>query len=205
MAFDDKLPRNSESRCIAMSLRMIRKHAPQVKWVISFADGCSCGDGAIYRASGFVLTGIKKNTSIAVMPDGSKIHEIALKVSPLKPRPQLGGRSYFDITGGAQLIQEVLGSNRREGSTRLPTSIYQVPIPWLGGETHGSDNSVQRYRRGRCRDVQGRAYISGIAPPRVIQCSRGCSSEEERRGTTPEAAVRVRPDRSNRNVKPPQK
>lgn len=100
MAFDDKLPRNSESRCIAMSLRMIRKQAPQVKWVISFADGCSCGDGAIYRASGFVLTGIKKNTSIAVMPDGSKIHEMALKNSPLKPRPQFGGRSYFDITGG---------------------------------------------------------------------------------------------------------
>lgn len=52
MAFDPVLPRNSESRCISVSLRMIRRQAPHVKWVISFADGCSCGDGGIYRASG---------------------------------------------------------------------------------------------------------------------------------------------------------
>ncbi|MFR3876814.1 MAG: hypothetical protein ACLTYW_00180 [Collinsella sp.] len=52
MAFDDVLPRNSESRCISVALRMIKKQAPQIKWVISFADGCSCGDGAIYRARG---------------------------------------------------------------------------------------------------------------------------------------------------------
>ena len=118
MAFDDKLPRNSESRCIAMSLRMIRKQAPQVKWVISFADGCSCGDGTIYRASGFVLTGIKKNSNIAVMPDGSKIHKMTLESSPLKPLPQFGGRSYFDITGGRRSFKkflEVTGGKAQPG------------------------------------------------------------------------------------------
>ena len=51
MAFDDYLPRNSESYCIGKTLRMIRKQAPHVKWVISFADGTQCGDGTIYRAS----------------------------------------------------------------------------------------------------------------------------------------------------------
>jgi hypothetical protein len=40
-------------------MRMIQKHYPHVEWVISFADGCQCGDGTIYRAAGFVLTGIK--------------------------------------------------------------------------------------------------------------------------------------------------
>lgn len=100
MAFDSVLPRNSESRCIAISLKMIRKQAPHVKWVISFADGCSCGDGAIYRASGFVLTGIKENKNIAIMPDGSKIHKMTLESNPLKPLDIAGGRSYFDITGG---------------------------------------------------------------------------------------------------------
>lgn len=39
MAFDDYLPRNSESYCIAKTIRMIRKQAPQIKWIISFADG----------------------------------------------------------------------------------------------------------------------------------------------------------------------
>ncbi len=64
MAFDDYLPKYSESRCIAISIKLIRKNAPQIKWVISFADGTQCGDGTIYRASGFNLIKIKKNTSM---------------------------------------------------------------------------------------------------------------------------------------------
>lgn len=64
MAFDDYLPKNSESRCISIALRLIKKNAPQIKWVISFADGCQCGDGTIYRASGFNLVKIKKNSSM---------------------------------------------------------------------------------------------------------------------------------------------
>jgi hypothetical protein len=64
MAFTDDLPRNSESRAIAIAFRLLRKHAPHLKWVISFADATQSGDGAIYRASGFVLTGIKKNNQI---------------------------------------------------------------------------------------------------------------------------------------------
>ena len=62
MAFDDYLPRNSESRCIAITIKLIKKQAPQIKWILSFSDGTRCGDGTIYRASGFYLTGIKNNT-----------------------------------------------------------------------------------------------------------------------------------------------
>ena len=64
MAFDKILPKNSESRCIAVSLKIIRKNAPQRKWVLSFADGMHCGDGTIYRASGFMLTGISSASMI---------------------------------------------------------------------------------------------------------------------------------------------
>ena len=63
MAFSPILPRNSESRCISVSIRLIRKHAPQVKWLLSFADGTQCGDGTIYRASGFHLTQIRENNT----------------------------------------------------------------------------------------------------------------------------------------------
>lgn len=68
MAFSEALPRNSESRAIAIAMRLLRKHAPQLKWVISFADGTQCGDGAIYRASGFVLTAIKENQQLYTLP-----------------------------------------------------------------------------------------------------------------------------------------
>lgn len=73
MAFSDLLPRNSESRCISIAMKLIKKNYPNIKWIISFADGCQCGDGTIYRASGFVLTNIKKNTQIMEFPDGTKI------------------------------------------------------------------------------------------------------------------------------------
>lgn len=71
MAFNDVLPRNSESRCISVSLRLIRKNAPQIKWVLSFADGTQCGDGTIYRASGFLLTQVKVNNHIIRLADGT--------------------------------------------------------------------------------------------------------------------------------------
>jgi len=77
MAFDDYLPKYSESRCIAVSIRLIKKNAPHIKWVISFADGTQCGDGTIYRASGFKLVGIAENTALRVNPDtGEAMHVI---------------------------------------------------------------------------------------------------------------------------------
>ena len=82
MAFDDYLPRNSESYCIGKTLRMIRKQAPQVKWVISFADGCQCGDGTIYRASNFVLTGITKNKTIIEFPSGDRMAALTFENNP---------------------------------------------------------------------------------------------------------------------------
>ena len=54
--------RRFESRFIAITVRLIKKHYGNVEWLLSFSDACSCGDGTIYRASGFLLTGIKRNT-----------------------------------------------------------------------------------------------------------------------------------------------
>lgn len=71
MAFSDRLPRNSESRALAIALRLMRKSYPHIEWVISFADGTQCGDGTIYRASGFVLTQINKNKTLVRLPDGT--------------------------------------------------------------------------------------------------------------------------------------
>jgi hypothetical protein len=70
LAFADWLPRNGESRAIAYAMRFIKKTYPWMKWIISFADGTQCGDGTIYRASGFVLTGIKVNNQIWEAPSG---------------------------------------------------------------------------------------------------------------------------------------
>lgn len=73
MAFSDALPRNSESRALSIAVRLLRKHAPQVQWVVSFSDGAQCGDGTIYRASGFVLTQIKRNDQMWVPPESAEV------------------------------------------------------------------------------------------------------------------------------------
>ena len=100
MAFTDALPRNSESRAIAIAMRLLKKHAPHIEWIISYADGTQCGDGTIYRASGFHLTSIKVNNNLAQLPNGEVIHKISLESNPTSPRPELGGRSYYDVTKG---------------------------------------------------------------------------------------------------------
>lgn len=73
MAFDDYLPENSESRCLGVAFRLLRKYAPHIKYVVSFSDATASGDGTIYRAAGFLLTQIKRNNTILEMPDGERI------------------------------------------------------------------------------------------------------------------------------------
>jgi len=78
MAFSQALPRNSESRALSVAMRMIRRQYPQLEWVVSFADATNCGDGTIYRAAGFVLTGITQNDTILIAPDGTRITNLVL-------------------------------------------------------------------------------------------------------------------------------
>ena len=88
MAFADWLPRNGESRCIGYAMRFIRAHYPWIKWVVSFADATQCGDGTIYRASGFVLTAIKKNDQIWEAPTGETFNDTSI-------RPGIGSAKTF--------------------------------------------------------------------------------------------------------------
>lgn len=88
MAFADWLPRNSESRAIAIAMRLIRKTYPHIEWVISFADGTQCGDGTIYRASSFSLTGIKENTQIWEAPCGQTFSRMSLTDGRSKQQQQ---------------------------------------------------------------------------------------------------------------------
>lgn len=81
MAFSDILPKNSESRAIAISIRLIKKQAPHIKWIISFADGCQCWDGTIYRAAWFELSQIKENSRLVRFQDWVVAHWLSLATS----------------------------------------------------------------------------------------------------------------------------
>lgn len=73
MALINSAPKNAESRIIGITIKMIKRHYPNIKAILSFADACQCGDGTIYRAANFKLLDIKINNSLLVSPDGNKI------------------------------------------------------------------------------------------------------------------------------------
>jgi len=81
LAFDDVLPKNSESRALSVMFKLLKKNAPQIKWILSYADGSQCGDGTIYRATGFYLTQINDNKSMWRMPDGNVVCKLVFEAS----------------------------------------------------------------------------------------------------------------------------
>ena len=107
MAFSDRLPRNSESRAIGVAMRLIRKAYPHIEWVVSFADGAQCGDGTIYRASGFVLTGVRPNGQIIRFPDGLIETRLVL-TDARRPRRLEVARRYGVDAGGAASLKPFL-------------------------------------------------------------------------------------------------
>ena len=115
MAFADWLPRNSESRAISVAMRLIRKAYPQLEWVVSFADGTQCGDGTIYRASGFVLTGIKENTQVWEAPSGEKFSRTSLTDGRSKQQQQQARvvASRTTLTKGKHVLENGAASMRQ--------------------------------------------------------------------------------------------
>lgn len=101
MAFDDRLPRNSESRALGVLARILRRQRPDIEWIVSFADAAQCGDGAIYRAAGFLLTAVKPTTDLAVTATGETVHSVTLRSQSTKALPWAGGRTVAEITGGS--------------------------------------------------------------------------------------------------------
>jgi len=97
MAFDEYLPVNSESRVLSVCLKLIKKNAPHIKWILSYADGCDCGDGTIYRASGFYLTLIKENSDLFLLPNGKKTHSMTIKSSKELMSKYGNWKKYLDI------------------------------------------------------------------------------------------------------------
>lgn len=122
LAFSDNLPRNSESRALSIAFKLLRKHAPQLKWVVSFADATQCGDGTIYRAAGFVLTGIKKNNQIWIAPDeaGTRFSRASLTGNRAKnEQARAKTLSRVTATKGRNIIHTVAAPHSPGGGSSM--------------------------------------------------------------------------------------
>lgn len=146
MAFSDALPRNSESRAIAIAMKILRKHAPHLKWVVSFADATQCGDGTIYRASGFVLTGIRKNTSIWEAPDGDVSDDITVK----------SGNPSLRVPGTRESRTSLTDNRSHKEQARAQQTIARLSVTKSGYTSAANGGaSMKAYKEAGFKPLQG--------------------------------------------------
>ena len=171
LAFADWLPRNGESRAIAYAMRFIKKTYPWMKWIVSFADGTQCGDGTIYRASGFVLTTIKKNSSLWKMPDGEVICDVVSRMKGCTGvRKRIGfhvgesWKSFSSRTGAASLP----GFQLRYIYFLDPTAKDRLTVPIL------PFSEIERRGAGMYKGIKRVSSIDSDAPG--VQSGEGGAS-----------------------------
>ena len=106
MALSDSCPKNSESRSLGICLRILKKKYPHIKVVISFADACQCGDGTIYRASGFRLHSFKKNNSLIDIPGFGVVPRLSLDNSrPSKVQGEIRKKFGANFATASELVK----------------------------------------------------------------------------------------------------
>lgn len=107
---------------------------------MSFSDGTQCGDGTIYRASGFVLTQIKKNTSLYETPSGIPMSEVTWNSATPERRVLIAkqyGMTKFDassfITKTAKLngMKSLVGYQLRYVYFLNPEAKKRLTVPIL--------------------------------------------------------------------------
>lgn len=181
LAFTEELPKNSESRAIAMAIKLLRKYAPHVKVLISYADATQCGDGTIYRASGFVLTGIKKNNTMWKMPDGNVYCNIVFDPG-FQPNSKGGSiKARYGKTGGEASVSflKKSGAERLDGfqlrymyfidpSYRERLTVPELPYSEIERRGAGMYKGQKRGRGEIDSAPQSNEEIGGASPTRPL-------------------------------------
>ena len=184
MAFSDRLPRNSESRCLSVAFRLIKKHYPHIEWVVSFSDGCQCGDGAIYRASGFVLTGIRKNGQIIKFPDGLIETRLVLTDSRRPRRIELA-KKYGLILGGGASLKPFIDFGA------VPLDGYQLRYIYFLNKEARARLTVPILPFSKIDEMGARMY-KGVSYARTKKANS--SDQLERGGVTPTCTLQNTPN-----------
>jgi hypothetical protein len=166
MAFSDKLPRNSESRALAVAFRMIRKHYPHIEWVVSFSDACQCGDGAIYRASGFCLVDIKRNKTLYRLPDGRVVNNLCMTgrsmITDLRARPDISSAWSYRKNARVLGAEPVGGFQIKYVYFLNPAARERLTVPILPF-SRIAEMGASMYRGERTRPKQATPATSGEA------------------------------------------
>lgn len=159
MAFSDVLPRNSESRAMAVVFKLIKRHYPHIEWIVSFSDGTQCGDGTIYRAAGFLLTDIRESNALRVNPETGEVmhviqaHHLMISKEFRTWRP----------TKGYQL--RYIYFLNPEARKRLTVPV----IPFSKIDEMGAGMYKGKPKRAKGQESENHSDLGGSTPTRTLQ------------------------------------
>ena len=101
---DDELGANAESKTISLCLKWVKEKKPELKWIISFADGMMGKVGTIYQATNFTYTGFRKDGGIWMTKEGERLHSISLwhrhKTINRGELEKIYGKPLYKVFGG---------------------------------------------------------------------------------------------------------
>lgn len=147
MALSPECPRNSESRAISVCVSMMRRHAPWLRWLVSFADGGQSGDGVIYRAAGWTLTQQRENSTLYTDTEtGAVVSAVGIRTSArlrlrygrsamlsplLTPIDGSMRRYMIGLTRDAQasIASMAIAGTREAGPTAPPSRAFDSTCP----------------------------------------------------------------------------
>jgi hypothetical protein len=182
MAFTDALPRNSESRALSIAFKLLRKHAPQLKWLVTFADGTQCGDGTIYRAAGFHLTGFSVGSmwelpeDLALINNGPTAHRIKVQ-----NKESLLSREVMQRTNGKNCTMQEYA--RRFGGRVLPG--YQLRYIYFLDPSYKDRLTVPILPYSRIQELGAGMYRGEKIDARLSSSSKTSIDQIENSGATP--------------------
>ena len=165
MAFSEALPRNSESRAMGVAFRLLRKHRPDIKWILSFSDATQCGDGTIYRAAGFVLTQIVQNRGLFRLPDGEVCSVVTFADGPKGGGETKRRHGYREGEGHGRFMrrvgaEQIPGYQLRYIRFLDPTWRERLTVPAIPFD---KIPEAARMYRGVTRRPDGRSEVHSVA------------------------------------------
>jgi hypothetical protein len=103
MWFDDKAPRNTESKAISYSIKYIRSKFKGVKWIQSFADERCGGLGIVYQAANFKFYG--EHTSIFWEFENEILHNSIVTNNARGKKAELESKNWKETAKKIELRQ----------------------------------------------------------------------------------------------------
>lgn len=164
MAFSDNLPKNSESRAMAVAFKLMKKNYPQIEWVVSFSDATQCGDGTIYRAAGFVLTDIRESNALRVNPSTGQVMHV------IQAHHLMMSKEFrtWKATKGYQLRYVMFLNKAAQDRLTVPILPFSM-IDEMGAGMYKGEVVTMKERRTKEQESENPSDLGGATPTCTLQ------------------------------------